>query len=85
MRRWLLLRGDRLCGGSTVLGPVALSEARPTGDQEVAGSSPRRVRQHSFVEIGHEIFYSQSLPSADSRSAVVSFWWKNVHKYWLTA
>ena len=30
------------------------------------------------------IFYGHSLPSADSRKAVVSFWWKNVLKYWLT-
>ena len=30
------------------------------------------------------IFYSDSLPSAYSRRAVVSFWQKNVHKYWLT-
>ena len=33
---------------------------RPTGDQEVAGSTPHapppRGRQHSFVEIDHEIF-----------------------------
>ena len=30
---------------------------RPTGDQEVArGFNPRRGRQHSFVEIDHEIF-----------------------------
>ena len=29
---------------------------RPTGDQEVAGSIPRRGWQHSFVEIDHEIF-----------------------------
>ena len=28
----------------------------PTGDQEVAGFSPRRGRQHSFVEIDREIF-----------------------------
>ena len=28
----------------------------PTGDQEVACSTPRRGRQHSFVEIDHEIF-----------------------------
>ena len=30
-------------------------DARPTGDQEVAGSTPPS-RQHSFVEIDHEIF-----------------------------
>ena len=29
---------------------------RPTGDQLVAGFNPRRGRQHSFVEIDHEIF-----------------------------
>ena len=29
---------------------------RPTGDQEVAGLTPRWGRQHSFVEIDHEIF-----------------------------
>ena len=29
---------------------------RPTGDQEVAGSTPRRGPQHFFVEIDHEIF-----------------------------
>ena len=40
------------------------------------------VRQHSFVEVCHEInlnFYGHSLPSADSRRAVVSHWRKNVH------
>ena len=29
---------------------------RLAGDQEVAGSTPSRGRQHSFVEIDHEIF-----------------------------
>ena len=29
---------------------------RPAGDQEVAGSTPSRGRQNSFVEIDHEIF-----------------------------
>ena len=33
-------------------------------DQEVAGSTPHRGRQHSFVEIDHEIFstFILSLP-----------------------
>ena len=52
----------------------APSDWRPGG----RGFNPRRGRQHSFVEIDHEIF-PISLPSADSRRAVVSFWPKNVH------
>ena len=34
---------------------VAQLDAHPTGDQEVAGSTPPG-RQHSFMEINHEIF-----------------------------
>ena len=57
---------------------VAELDAGPTGDQRVTSES-RRGRQHSFVEIDHKnIFYSHSLPSTDSRRAVVSFWRKNV-------
>ena len=56
---------------------VAQSGACLTGDQ----FDPRWVWQHSFMEIDHEIFSKgHSLPSADSRRAVVSFWQKNVHK-----
>ena len=36
-------------------GPVARSDARPTGIQGGCGFDPP-VRQHTFVEIGHEIF-----------------------------
>ena len=48
--------------------------------------SPSLVINHSFIEIDHElsIFCGYSLPSSDSRRAVVSFWRKNVHKYWFT-
>ena len=53
----------------------APSDWRPGG----RGFNPRRGRQHSFVEIDHEIFSSHSLPSADSRRAVVGFWQKNMH------
>ena len=42
---------------STLSRPQWLSwMRRPTGDQEVAGFNPRRGRQHSFMEIDHEIF-----------------------------
>ena len=46
------------------------------------GFDLRRNRQHSFVERSRTIFSGHSLPSADSRRAV-SFWHKNVHKFWL--
>ena len=61
---------------------VAHLDERPTGDQEIAGSTPAGLAK-SFMEIDHEIFstyfLNHSLPSADSRRAVVSFWQKNVH------
>ena len=53
------------------------SHACPTGDQEVAGLNPSWIWQHSL--------YGHSLSSADPRRVVVSFWQKDVHKYWLTA
>ena len=55
----------------------ALSDWRPGG----RGFNPRRGRQHSFVEIDHELFSTVilSLPLIQKR-AVVSFWRKNVHK-----
>ena len=39
----------------------------------------------TLVEIDHEVhFFGHSLPSVDLRRAVVSYWQKYVHKYWLT-
>ena len=35
-------------------------------------------------DLSWNVFYGHSLPSVDSRRAVVSFWRKNVHRYWLT-
>ena len=35
---------------------LAQSDAPLTGDQEIAGSTPSLVWQHSFVDIDHEIF-----------------------------
>ena len=32
----------------------------------------------TFMEIDHEIIST----ATDSRRAVVSYWWKYVHKYW---
>ena len=58
---------------------VTPSIACPTDDQEVAGLI---LESPAAFFCGNEIF---SLPSADSRRAVVHFWRKNVHKYWLNA
>ena len=51
----------------------------PTGDQEVAGSTPPRSATFFCWDWSWNIFYDHSLPSTDSRRAVVSFWRKNVH------
>ena len=48
----------------------------PTGDQEVAGSTPATFFPGDW---SWNIFYGHSVPSPDSRRAVVSFWRKNVH------
>ena len=47
---------------------------RPTGDQEIAGSTPSQGWQHSFVEIGHEVFSTVifSLPLIQERQLSVS-------------
>ena len=52
---------------------------RPTGDQEVAGSTSPRSETFFRGDWSWNIFYGHSLPSADSRRAVVSFRRKNVH------
>ena len=52
---------------------------RPTGDREVAGSTPAEVGNFFCGDGSCNIFCSHSLPSADLRRAVVSFWQKNVH------
>ena len=52
---------------------VAQMDARPTGDQEVAGLTPSN-RQHSFLEIEHEIFSTVilSLPLIEEGQLSVS-------------
>ena len=51
---------------------MAQLDARPTGDQEVAGSTPPD-RQHSFVEIDHGLFSTVilSLPLIQERQLSV--------------
>ena len=55
-------------------------DARPTGDQEVSGSTPAGSATFFREDMFMNYFYGHSLPSTDSRNAVVSFWRKNVHK-----
>ena len=50
---------------------MAQSDARPTGDQDVAGSIPAGSGN---ILLSRNISYGHSLSSADSRRASVSFW-----------
>ena len=54
---------------------MAQLDACATGDQEDVGSTPAV----SATFLSWNIFFSHSLPSADSSRAVASFWQKNVH------
>ena len=55
---------------------VTQLDARPIGDQEIAGSTPSHpmCRQHSFVVIDHEIFSTVilSLPLIQEGQLLVS-------------
>ena len=59
-------------------GPVARSDARSSGIQEVAGrsSGPATFFRGDWPE-NH--FYGHSFPTADSGRAFTSYWRKNVH------
>ena len=59
---------------------VAQWDERLTGDKEAAGLIPA---VSCNILSWRLIKFSMVFPSADSRRAVVSFWWKNVHEYWL--
>ena len=58
---------------------VAQLDARPTGDQEVAGSTPHHVGNILSWRLIMKYFLRSFYSSADLRRAVVSFWRKNVH------
>ena len=58
---------------------VAQLNTRPNGDEEIAGLTPARSAKLFYGDWSWNIFYDYSVPSADSRRAVVSFWKKNVH------
>ena len=53
---------------------MAQLDGCPTGDQEVAGSTPTWSATFFHGDWYRNIFYGHSLPSADSRRTVVSFW-----------
>ena len=59
---------------------VAQLDARWTGDEKVAGSIPAELATifHGDLIMKY-FFYGHSLPSADLRRAVISFWRKDVH------
>ena len=64
----------------------APSDWRPGGSSP-RGFNPRRGRQHSFVEIDHEIFSTVilSLPLIQEGHFICQFLAKECAQYWLTA
>ena len=62
---------------------VAQSDEQLTGDQEVTGLILVWSATSFREDWSWSIFCCHS--SIDSRRAFVSFWWEDVHKYWLTA
>ena len=64
---------------------VGQSDARTTGDQEVACVVPSGSGNILSWRLIMKYFYGHSLPYADLRRSVGGFLRKNVYKYWLTA
>ena len=62
-----------------LLASVAKLDVHSTGDQEVSGLTLAGSAIFFLGDWSWNIFYGHSLPSADSRRAVVSFSWKKVH------
>ena len=59
---------------------ISADMRRPTGDQEVAGSTPAEVGNILSWRLIMKYFLRSFYPfPPDSRRAVVSFWRKNVH------
>ena len=65
---------------------MAQLDARPTGDQEVADSTPAEISNiHFFVEIEHEIFSTVVLSSLRFKKGSCQFLAKECAQHWLTA
>ena len=88
LNQWVLLKYlMRLCECAECLtlyiftkpALVAQFDARQTSDQEVSGLIPNGSTTFFHGDWSWNIFFGHSLPSADSRRTVVSFWHENVH------
>ena len=66
---------------SHVPASVAQLDARPTGDQEVVGSTPTPGRR-CFVEIDHEIFLRSFSPFHWFKKGSCQFLAKECEQYW---
>ena len=58
---------------------MAQLDARPTGDKEVAGSTPAEIGNIFFVEIDHEIFSTVILSLRWFKKGSCQFLAKNAH------
>ena len=63
---------------------MAQLDARPTGNEDVAGLTPAGLATFFHGDWWWNIFYDHSLPSTDSRRAVCQCLAKESAQYWLT-
>ena len=76
--------------GASLVGSVGcacddqvVTGSNPPGRSDSQGFDPHQVRQHSFVEIDHEIFSTVILSLLLIKEEQLSVSGKNVHKYHL--
>ena len=64
---------------------VAQLDARPTGDQEVAGSTPTRSATFFHGDLIMKYFLRSFSPFRCFKKGSCQFLWKECVQYWLTA
>ena len=70
-----------------ILGPASVGQldVRPTGDQEVVGSTPSEVGNFLSLRLIMKYFLQSLSPFRCFKKGSCQFWGKECARYWLTA